>query len=378
MTDANARILCIDDEPNVLDGLQRNLRRKFDVATAVGSKAGLERFEADRGFAVVVSDLRMPDMDGIELLSRIRELSPDTTRILLTGNADLTAAIEAVNRGSVFRFLSKPCPAADLVAAIERGVEQHRLVTAERVLLEQTLLGVIRMLTEVLALANPTAFGRAMRVKQRAGATASRLEGIEKWKIEMAAMLSQVACITLPAETAARLYEGEALSDADLEMTNRLPEIAVSLLESIPRMDDVREILRQQHAAGRRAPELAEVAVGARLLRIVLDFDALESQGRSVDEAILELRWRFGPRNADVVDALAFVVEGENAGDDVRTIAIVDLESGMVLIDPVEATDGRLIVARSQKVSASLIERLRNFSKNMKLKEPIRVRSPRL
>src|SRR5258705_6448145 len=97
------RVLCVDDEPHILEGLMLQLRRQFTVFTAPGGRAGLECLARERGFAVVISDMRMPEMDGAAFLARAREEHPDAVRILLTGNSDLDAAIAAVNEGEIFR-----------------------------------------------------------------------------------------------------------------------------------------------------------------------------------------------------------------------------------------------------------------------------------
>jgi DNA-binding NtrC family response regulator len=158
------RILCVDDEPHILEAFQRQFRKQFAIETAVGGERALAAIAEHGPFAVVVSDLRMPDMDGIRLLNTIRERTPETVRILLTGHADLQAAIEAVNEGHVFRFLTKPCPSKTLAKALEAGLAQYRLITAEKALLEQTVSGSLKALSEVLGLVNPEAFGRSSRI----------------------------------------------------------------------------------------------------------------------------------------------------------------------------------------------------------------------
>src|ERR1700735_5369190 len=154
------RILCVDDEPNILLAFARQLR-KYEIVTALGPELGLKTVEEQGPFAVVVSDLRMPRMSGVQFLTKVKELSPDTVRIMLTGHGDLSAAAEAVNQGSIFRFLLKPCPTEVLSGALEAGLEQYRLVNAERQLLEQTLRGSVEVLSEILSLSNQEAFGQA-------------------------------------------------------------------------------------------------------------------------------------------------------------------------------------------------------------------------
>ena len=159
------RVLCVDDEPEILEGLRDILRRRFTVVTATSGRDALALVEEHEPFVAIVSDLTMPGMDGAHLLEAVRRVSPDTVRLLLTGTADLGIAIDAVNRGQIFRFLVKPCPLDQLVAALDAAVDQHRLVTAERVLLEETLAGSVQALVDVLGLASPKAFGRASRLK---------------------------------------------------------------------------------------------------------------------------------------------------------------------------------------------------------------------
>ena len=164
--DKKPRILCVDDEARVLEGMHRTLRRSFDVTTALGAEEGIARLREDAPFAVVVSDMKMPVMNGAELLARVKEHSPQSTRMLLTGQSSMQDAIDAVNRGAIFRFLTKPCPPPQLIEALGQAVEQHRLVTAEKELLDKTLKGAVQVLVEALGLVNPMAFGRAQRIQR--------------------------------------------------------------------------------------------------------------------------------------------------------------------------------------------------------------------
>src|ERR1700704_3229320 len=141
-----SRILCVDDDSSILEGYKRQLRKEFEVDTAVGPEQGLRMVTEQGPFAVVVSDLQMPGMNGIEFLAQVRAHEPDTVRMLLTGNAELQATIDAINQGQIFRFLTKPCTTEALANALTAGLAQHRLMTAEREPLEQTLRGNIGVL----------------------------------------------------------------------------------------------------------------------------------------------------------------------------------------------------------------------------------------
>src|SRR5262249_23643372 len=144
---------------------------------------------------VILSDLHMPGMDGIRLLATVRQRYPDTTRVLLTGMADVTSALQAVNDGQGFRFLTKPVAMATPRQAVAAGVEQYRLVTAQRDLLENTLRGAVHVLGELLALANPAAFERATRVRQLLRGMSAAAGRALPWEEDVAAALSQIGCI---------------------------------------------------------------------------------------------------------------------------------------------------------------------------------------
>ena len=200
-----ATLLLVDDEPKVLLGLSAYLKSRYTILTAESGPLGLERLAANHSIAVIVSDMRMPGMDGAQFLGRARSIAPSTVRLLLTGQADISSAISAVNEGQIFRFLTKPTAPAVFLAAIEAGVAQHRLITAEKVLLEQTLRGSLRTMTEILALANPVLFGRAGRIKRTVTELEKQLGVDDHWQIEVAAMLSQIAQVSLPTEVAEKL-----------------------------------------------------------------------------------------------------------------------------------------------------------------------------
>ena len=126
------RGLCVDDEPFVVEGLSHQLERHFDVRVATSGKAALEIMSTEKEFAVVISDMQMPEMNGADFLELVKKRWPQTLRILLTGHADMEAAAQAVNKGDLFRFLLKPCAATDLRQAIEEACEKRRHAEAER------------------------------------------------------------------------------------------------------------------------------------------------------------------------------------------------------------------------------------------------------
>jgi FixJ family two-component response regulator len=133
------KILFVDDEPLVLDAFRRMLHDKFEIYTVDGGEKALASARDNGPFAVVISDMRMPGMNGAEFLAKIRQKAPDTVRMLLTGFTDLDAAVAAVNEGNIFRFLTKPCRKDDLINAINLGLAHYRAAAKEKELVNKAL-----------------------------------------------------------------------------------------------------------------------------------------------------------------------------------------------------------------------------------------------
>lgn len=373
------RILCLDDEKNVLEGLARTLRVLYHVETATDGRAALDILRNQGAFAVVISDLRMPQMSGIDFLAAARTIVPDTARILLTGYGDMEAAIAAVNDGNIFRFLTKPCPTDVLVKALAAGVEVNRLSTAEKVLLEQTLQGSIKVLSEILSLANPTAFGRATRVQRTMTELQDHCQIKDRWAAQVAAVFSQIGAITLPSRTQDRVYHNEALSKQEEEMVERLPHVTESLLAHIPRLEGVRDILRLQSRRfdGKGAPadniSGERIPWGARALKLALDLDLLESDRNSSISPVDVLRSRLGWYDPPLLDAIA-AIRGQNSHDTkLLELKFSQMRPGMVFAEDVRSAKGLLLIARGQEVTASLLERIHNSMKDHAIREPVQM-----
>ena len=280
----NRKILFVDDEENVLRAFERNLHPHFEIATAVGPDAGLSVIAGRGPYAVVISDLRMPGMDGIQFLAAVGKAFPDTVRLIISGNADLHAAIAAVNEGSIFRFLTKPCRAETLRSAIEGALTQYRLVTAERELLEQTLSGSVSVLIELLGAVSPVAFGRASRIRHYVRHMAAHLELPDFWQLELAAMLSQLGCIGVPVPILEKLDAGMQLTAEEQTEFATHPSIAQDLLAGIPRLEEVVQIIRHQMTpyCDLRDLKVSErVNMGAQILLAAIRLDEMVCRSHS-------------------------------------------------------------------------------------------------
>src|SRR5579862_9085817 len=291
------RILLVDDDSNVLDAYRRSLSREFLLETAIGSDQALPLIEKNGPYAVIVSDMRMPGMSGIQLLSAAKTTSPDTVRVILTGNADLQTAIDAINEGSIFRFLIKPCDREVMAKTLTAALMQYGLVTAEKELLEQTLSGCVQVLTEVLSLVNPAAFARADRARRYIRHVVTAMKLGNPWQYEVAAMLSQLGCVTLAPETVEAVYNGQPLTPSEETQVAAHPRVAFDLLSNIPRLEPIAWMIEHQNrpVPADGGSQQADIRKGAEILRLILAYEDAIHKGSSRNEAA-DLLARLNPK----------------------------------------------------------------------------------
>lgn len=369
------KVLLVDDEPNVLNGYRRQLRERVEIETAIGGSEGLNALESGGPYAVVISDYKMPGMDGIEFLAKVKQLAPDTVRIMLTGHADLQLATNAVNQGHIFRFLKKPCPADNLLQTIQAGISQYHLITAEHELLEKTLSGSVKVLMEILSLANPTAFSRASKIKRYVRHIANWLELPDVWEFELAALLSQIGCITLPPDLLSKVYTRATLTSDETKMYSEYPEIGGNLLENIPRLETVAGMIKalqqpfKRSTGGENIQEEDRVSLGGFLLKVALEFDRLLASDVSMRSVLKRLPQHIGMEVPQVIDALTSL-ETETVRKIVKSVRVSELDQSMIFDEDVYATDGTLLVPKGEEVTLPIIRRLRNFIKGIGVVQP--------
>ncbi len=375
------KVLFVDDEPNVLQSIRRSLRKDFDLDTAEGGEEALRLLKANKTYAIIVSDMRMPGMNGVELLAQAKIDSPDTVRMMLTGNADQQTAVDAVNHGDIFRFLNKPCDTDQLVQAIRNGLRQHRLITAEKELLENTLRGSIKALSDVLSLSNPEVFGKTTRFKNQVGQVAVEMKLPDSWQFESAAMLSQIGCISVSGDLLQRRLAGESLTKHEMAEYSAHTAVGADIVMKIPRMDVVAQAIRYQEknfdGSGYPTDELKgfNIPLGARLLKVVIDFNAFESASGSIEGALDRVKHQSSLYDPEVLASFEKTIRNEMALT-IVTIGIIKLTDAMVLAGDVVTSDGTLLIAKGQETTLSVRRHLQNFRDKRLIGDTVEVLEP--
>ena len=377
----NEKILLVDDEPLVVEGMKRALGHSFRIEIAGGPEDGLNGLEHRGPFAVVVSDLRMPVMNGIEFLAQVKARSPQTVRVMLTGHADLEAAIAAINEGNIFRFLTKPCAPELLRQALEYSLEQYRLVTAEQELLQRTLMGSVTVLTEILSVLYPAAFSRSSRIQHYVRLMANALEIQDVWQVEVAAILSQIGYITLPSGTADKVYAGVDLSDEETRLFARHPIAASKFLAKIPRLERVAQIIAWQQEPYRyNQPRLGPAASdpvlsGAQMLHIAVDLERLVGHGLTLRAALSKMRTAEGEYNSEFLRIIENSREPALDWNE-RFVRQHELDTSMIAAADIRARNGLVLLAKGEPLSCPALERMHSLASEIGMVEPIHVLVP--
>jgi response regulator RpfG family c-di-GMP phosphodiesterase len=379
-----SRVLFVDDDPNLLAGFQRNLRKQFSFDTALGGVEALEKLDTSGPYAVVLADMRMPGMDGVELLERVRERSPDTVRMMLTGNADQQTAVDAVNRGQVFRFLNKPCPPEVLIPALEGAIKHFQLLQVERDLLEGTLTASVKMLTDVLGMVAPDALGRGQRLRDSMRRLAEEAGAKPLWELEIAALLSNVGFAAVPPVTLRKIATGAQVTPVEEVILRRVPQVGHELLAGIPRLPGVAEIVlyQAQNFDGTGFPGDGKAAealpIGARLLKILTDRADLEADGVVQSQAKAAMTARTGAYDPRLLDLCfqcfpKFLAQPVSSDLPVQTLFVRQLRPGHVVVSDI-VSPGKVVLATSgHRLTAMTLERLRNHAEMNDVKEPVLV-----
>ncbi len=374
-------ILIVDSDLQNLESCKNKLKKTYNIFSASDDDVAIELLDEEGPFAVVASELHIGGKNNHKFLDDVKTFSPDSVNIILTTPAEIPSAVKAVNENNLFRFITKPCSPNIIAEAIAAGVEQYRLVMSERELLEKTLHGSIKILCEMLSLVNPQAFSRAMRLKQYVKHIADQIELTDLWQIEVAAMLSQIGCVTLPPDIVNKVHAREELTTPEKAIYNSHPSVGSKLLANVPRMEVIAGIISKQLQSYSEYPPLTDmaeeertIALGAQILKVALYFEQLGTREVLREMILEELCKKEGEFNPKILTACANF-KFQEAETTVKMITIKGLDVGMVTDEDIVSKSGLLLMPKGLEITYTSMERLRNISHDgVGIKEPFRVR----
>lgn len=422
-------LLFVDDEPSILSSLRRLFRpHDYRILTAESGAQALEIIEQEL-VDLVISDMRMPIMDGAQFLEQVRHRQPDTIRILLTGYADITSTINAINKGEIYRYVAKPWDDNDIVLIVAKALEHARLLhenarltaitrqqneelrqlnssleakvrerTAEleqantflnlaNDKLKQNFLVSIKMFSGLMELRGRAVAGHSRRVADQARKLAARLDitGKPQQDIFLAALLHDIGKIGLPDALLAKPVS--KMSSDELAQYRKHALSGESSLMPLDELKEAAKIIRAHHERvdGLGFPDGLQgegIAIGARILAVVNDFDALQigtltEKKMSADEAKATLQQgRHKRYDAQIVDAFIDMLGGP-VPESTRElmVAAADLQPGMVLSRDLISREGVLLLAADYVLDALLVRQIQDFARREGISLTLHIRT---
>ncbi len=384
MASAMTKVLFVDDDPNILSGFRRNLAGKFEFDLANSGQDALEKLADSGPFGVVVADMRMPGMSGLELFKIVKERYPEVIRIMLTGNAEQQTAVDAINEGHVYQFINKPIAMDFLTISLTSALDKYRSIIHEREILEKTLAGAISILADVLAITDPATFDLSRKMRDSARKVAAQLKLAHGWELELAAVFSRLGLVIIPRDVAKKKASRVTLSKEEEELFYQIPSIGRNLLLRIPRLENVANVIyyHTKNFSGSGFPDSDPTAgeklpLLSRLLKIILDFHTQIEDNQKMDLVINQMVNSKGIYDPDLLREILPILTGEKKPS-VETqsseqVELKDLKVGHYLLSDIVTDTGKVVIPSGRKIDESILMRLKAFEKVAVIKSPIAV-----
>lgn len=377
-----AKILVVDDSgPNrfILNEMVNHLGHYSVIAENGAIALNLVRKEP---VDMILLDILMPEMDGYEFLDRIKDDSVlrHIPVVMISAVEDMDSIVRCIQKGAD-DYLIKPFNPSLLKARISACLEKKRLRDSERELLEDTLNGSIKVLTDILALVNPTAFSRTARLKRYVRHIAEQCNLSDIWQFESAAMLSQIGCIALPPDLLDKVYAGQDLTREERDMFASHPDTGQQLLSKIPRLEIVSNMIAKQRDLfdlRHKTENLGQREIenlGGQILRIAIDYDSFTLHGMSHKDALEKLRSQPDKYDSEIVSTLDHLPDSD-VQMELKNTTLDKLRVGMIIDEDFFAGDV-LVVAKGIELTLPVLERLRRLVQRPGNEGAIRVLVPK-
>lgn len=402
-----SEILVVDDEPVVLTALKVTLEREGFPVVACTSPLKALSVLAERDFAVIISDQRMPEMIGLDFLIESRRIRPNASRILITAVLALPTIVDAINKGEIFRFIAKPWLREELIATVRNAVQRHELVTRNDALQAETqnlnaqlrdanlalerkvqdlekqrqhldavnhelassYENSLELCRRILTTYDPILGGQAKALVEFATqmAATEKFTEVERHALRTAAWLSDLGLIGVPREMLrAFRTKTDQLTDRERATLHNHPIYSQTLASLVDPRVEVGEVIRAHHERydGRGYPDGLSgdsIPWPARCLAVAVGFvESGLSKTAAIDALLAKSGSEFDPEAVRLFLKVANLVQ---LPKQVREIMLDELEPGMVLANGIYSPHGLLLIGEGQPLSSTTIAKIQSHNR---------------
>ena len=350
-------VLFVDDDENILKALRRNLHDKYKVSFSSTVEGALELLETNN-YSVIFSDMQMPVMNGADFLILVKEKSPDSIRVLLTGETDLNDAIKAVNESDIYKILLKPCSHENICSTIDTALKLYNAHKLEEVLMDKSLKGFVYIILDLLGTISPEIFQRSTDITKIVRSPRTNFTLKNPWAFEVSCLLMYLGSIHLKIYKFVNIYNSDNLQKVILQSAN--------LLSKVPKFEAVHSILVELAELYSKEGPVKDLHSDAKTLKLIVDYHSLindsqfQAKIRSMysKEVILQLPHLFGKKAQQ---------------KKVTTIKANQLKVGMTTAEDIKTQSGSVIVSKGELVTDLHISTVEIFSEKGFLVNSIKV-----
>jgi putative two-component system response regulator len=314
-------LLIVDDEIDNLQLFKRTFRKKYNIFLATSGSEGLEILKSNT-IHMIITDQKMPEMEGVEFLKKTIEMSPDSIRMLVTGYTDANALITAINSGKIYRYIKKPWNPDELLNLVDTAMKIYQLNKDTQLLandLKDLFSGTINAIIEALDAKDSFTLGRSKRVTFYSTETGKQLglKDVNLSELELAGLLHDIGMIGIPESI---LNKPEFLTDDEFFIVKKHVTFGIKILSDIRQLDSIVKLIEAHHERydGKGYPnglDHQEIPLGSQIIAVADTYDSMTSdrayrKGLEHDIAIAEIKKNSGTQfNPDVVDAFLSIID---------------------------------------------------------------------
>ncbi|MEO0979918.1 MAG: HD domain-containing phosphohydrolase [Pseudomonadota bacterium] len=383
MDEPSDLIVVADHDEAVRSGFERLFGDHHKVACFAESEEALRFLKQNPATCVIFSCFNLPGRGGTAFLRASEMIVPQAARVMLTRETSAEAIKKALNEAHAFIYLEKPCPQEELASALETALAHHKQQAKDRLLLERTLAGSVKLLIDMLALFHPEAFRRTGLVRKQALKIANEV-GIRKtWELEMAVMLSPLGEALLPKQILARYRAARGLTEQERDVLDRSPAQTRDLLQNIPHLEKVSEFLylsaRGFDGSGfpKDGPTGEDIPMISRILKLLTDLWYASPEGgpdAAAFEALAIKRKKYDRKLLEIARKVLLEEGLEERSGQISECNIHSLRPGDILVDDVlTESSHELVLSRDHTLTPTTIRRLEHFHHTTGVRQPIRV-----
>ncbi|MCM8525116.1 MAG: response regulator [Lentisphaeraceae bacterium] len=356
MSEEKYDVLFVDDDPNILKAIKRNLRGKFEICTSETIEDAIDKIKTHT-FPVVVSDMKMPVMNGADFLILVRETQPEAIRILLTGESGLEEAIKAINESDIFKFLKKPCPTEVLIENINSALRIYNAKHIEELLMEKSVKGFVLIISELMNIISPEIFKKSSDIRRIIKSPRTSFPIKDEWSVEVAALLMYLGSINYKIYSYEKIFNTEAMS--------KILYKSASLIFKIPKFEEVHNILYDLACFYEDQAVINALDCDSKVLKLIIDYYHMVSHANFKEKFVRMY-------NKDILSAIPDML-GKTKKSEIIEIGADKLEANMTAAENIITVSGSILINKGDTITDNDIVTLLLFSSKNVLVEPFKV-----